>query len=518
MASWPLFRRIAVAFATACLASVAAGQDRVVIGSKAFPESHLLGEIMTLLLRKHTGLEVEHRSELGGTLICHEALLQRQIDLYPEYTGTVWSLVLGEEEQVTDSLRVFLHVEAQYRRLYDLEWLQPFGFDNTYVLALAETRAAELDIETLSDLAAHPGLRAGFSFEFLNRADGYPGLVEHYGIELDARGVEHGLAYEALVTGEIDLFDAYSTDGKLRRFPVRLLVDDRGFFPPYQAAPVVHGALLREHPIVGDVLSRLAFVIDDRAMSELNHRVDVGGERFGDVARDFLEQRGLLEETSAPHTRAEQGFVAFLAERRGETARLLWEHVVLTLLSVALATLLAVPLGIWITRNELAARISLGAASVLQTIPSLALLAVLIAVPGLGLSTRSAVFALFLYALLPILRNTHTGVRDIDPELIDAARAIGLTERETLLRVRLPIASRTIMAGIRTATVISVGVATLAAFIGAGGLGEPIITGLYLTDKRLILSGAVPAALLAIVADIGLGRLERVLTPRGLRT
>ncbi len=501
----------------ATLALVAFGSGApdadVVVGSKAFAESHLLGEIVTQLLRAHTELEVEHRSGLGGTLICHEALTRGEIDLYVEYTGTAWAVVLGREEKVTSSLRTFLGVEAAYRANDDLEWLQPFGFNNTYVIALDARRADELGVTSLSDLARHPGLRAGFSLEFLNRADGYPGLAAHYGLDLDARGLDHGLVYDALRAGEVDLFDAYSTDGKLSRDDVRLLTDDRAFFPPYEAAPVVRGALLRAHPEVGDALARLAFAIDDAAMSALNRRVEVDGAEFDDVARAFLVERGLLEDEAQIGERSG----AWLTKRRAlETLRLTGQHVILTLVSVLLAALVAVPLGVWITRHDLAARVALGVAGVLQTIPSLALLATLIAVPGLGLSRRSAVFALFLYALLPILRNTHTGVRDVDPELVDAARAIGLTDRQTLLRIRMPLAIRTILAGIRTATVISVGVATLAAFIGAGGLGEPIITGLYLNDTRLILSGAIPAALLAIVADFGLGRLERALTPRGL--
>ena len=153
----------------------------------------------------------------------------------------------------------------------------------------------------------------------------------------------------------------------------------------------------------------------------------------------------------------------------------------------------------------------------MQTIPSLALLAFLIAVPGLGLTKRSAVAALTLYAILPILRNTFTGLRSVDPDLIDAARGIGLTPAQVLLRVQLPLATRTILAGIRIATVLSIGFATLAAFIGAGGLGEPILTGLYLNDTRLILAGALPAALLALVADRALSTLEHLVTPRGLR-
>ena len=213
---------------------------------------------------------------------------------------------------------------------------------------------------------------------------------------------------------------------------------------------------------------------------------------------------------------SDDGFWPFLWSRRGETMVLVGEHLWLTAIAVALAMLVAVPLGIALTRNESLATPVLGAVGVIQTIPSLALLAFMIPFPGLGLGARSAIAALFLYALLPIVRNTYTGIREVDGDLIEAGRGMGLTDRQILLKVELPLATRTIMAGLRTATVISIGIATLAAFIGAGGLGDPIVTGLQLNDSFLILSGAIPAAILALVVDFGLGRLERVLIPRGL--
>jgi osmoprotectant transport system permease protein len=332
--------------------------------------------------------------------------------------------------------------------------------------------------------------------------------------------MEHALAYEALAASAIDIVDAYSTDGKLLRYDLHILADDRGFFPPYHAAPIVRGALLRAHPEVREVLERLAYRLPDTTMIRLNYQVEVEGRGFDDVARAFLVGEGLLDPGSrAPGIGADRtmAFIPFFIARWRTTLGLIGEHLVLTFASVLLAAAFAIPLGIWITRHRIAERISLGAAGIVQTIPSLALLAVMIAVPGLGLSVRSAIAALFLYALLPILRNTFAGLRDVDPSLIDAARGMGLTERQILLRIQLPIATRTVMAGLRTSTVISIGVATLAAFIGAGGLGEPIVTGLYLNDTNLILAGAVPAALLALAADFMLGRLERRLTPRGLR-
>jgi osmoprotectant transport system permease protein len=512
-----------IALALALLPAFAPAQERtgVVVGSKSFPESHLLGELMTELLRAGTELDVTHRSGLGGTLITLRALTSGEIDLYVEYTGTAWSVVLEEEQALTDPMQVFLEVQARSRERFDLEWLQPLGFENTYALVMRRERAEELGVRTLSDLVlVGDRLRGGFSLEFLERPDGFHALAAHYGFALaDVRGMEHTLVYDALVAGELDVVDAYSTDGKLLQHDLATLVDDRRFFPPYHAAPVVRRELLERHPEVRTVLERLAFRLDARTMRALNHAVEVEGRPFAEVARGFLVDTGLLDGSAvaSPERRGDRSFVAFFLGRWRETLELLGQHVRLTLVAVLLATLLAVPLGIWMTRHALVARLALGGAGVLQTIPSLALLAFLIAVPGLGLSATSAIVALFLYALLPILRNTYTGVRDVDAELVDAARGLGLTPRQVLVHVRLPLATGTILAGVRTATVISVGVATLAAFIGAGGLGEPILQGIYLNDTRLILAGALPAALLALAAALLLGRVGRRLTPRTLR-
>jgi len=504
------------AFATA----PAAAQGKVVIGSKNFTESHLLGDMIAMMIEARTDLEAEHRSGLGGTLVCWTALQRGEIDIYPDYTGTGWSIVLKEPDKVADPLKAFLYVKEQYARRYDVTWLDPFGLNNTYAIAVRKETADRLGIRTISDLARHAGsLRAGFSIEFMNREDGWPGLSKFYGIEFERlRALEHGLAYEAIAAGEIDVIDAYSTDGKLMRYPLRVLADDRGFFPPYNAAPLVRGATLKAYPEIREALEPLAFALPDSTMMRLNYEVEEGGRNFHEVARSFLVERGLLEDDGSDRARRSRANTwAFIRSRVRPTLELGWEHLQLSLLAVLLAILIAVPTGILVAHSRLGERIALGGASVIQTIPSLALLAFMIAIPGLGLSVRSAITALFLYALLPIMRNTVTGLRSIDSELIDAATGIGLTERQILTRVRLPIATSTIMAGVRTSTVISIGVATLAAFIGAGGLGEPIVTGLYLNDTRLILAGAVPAALLALFADAVLGLVERRLVPRGLR-
>ena len=498
-------------------------ERRIVIGSKPFTENRLLSEIMAQLIEANTDITAERRTNLGGTTVVFSALRDGQIDLYPEYTGTGWSIQLGRTDRVDQPLRAYLYVKDEFERRWGLTWLEPFGFTNSYALAMDGKRADELGVRAISDLVPiEDRLTAGVSHEFLNREDGWPGLTAAYGLHIaDVRGMEHGLAYEALRTGRTNVVDTWTTDGKLLRYDIRILEDDSAFFPPYDAAPVIRDDALQRMPELKDLLDTLAFRIDNRRMQALNARVEEEGGSFEQVAHDFLAEEGLLGANATPaaaHTSApaRRSFAAFLWDRRGETAHLVAQHLWLTGIAMLLAILLAVPLGIWLTRHDRLAAPIVGATGVIQTVPSLALLAFMIPLPGLGLGARSAIAALFLYALLPILRNTYTGIREVDADLIEAARGMGLRGRQILLRVELPLATRTIMAGVRTSTIISIGVATLAAFIGAGGLGDPIITGLQLDDIRLILSGAIPAAILAIVVDWLLGRLEKALVPRGL--
>ncbi|MCA8957084.1 MAG: ABC transporter permease subunit, partial [Planctomycetes bacterium] len=438
--------------------------------------------------------------------------------------------VLREPGRIADPMRAFFRVRERCQKEHDVRWLGPFGLNNTYVLAMQAQRAKELGVQCISDLVkVQARLRAGFSVEFGQRADGLLGLRKTYGLEFGStRTVEHSLAYDAIRSGAIDVMDAYSTDGKLLKLGMRLLEDDRGFFPPYHAAPVVRGAVLRDHPELGKALAELAFRVPDRVAQALNYVVEAG-YRPGLVVRAWLEREGLVEGVDAEAQAAGEALAALLdrdgaaaaivapdsgvwSRRAKRAARLLFEHVAMTGIAVLLAALLAIPLGIFITERPTLRRLALGTAGVLQTIPGLALLAFMI--PLLGLDVKAAVAALLLYAILPILRNTYTGIAGVDPDLVDAARGIGMRPAEVLRWVQLPLAMRTIMAGIRTAAVISIGVATLAAFIGAGGFGELIVEGLYLNDSGLILSGALPAALLAIVTDMVLGRAEIALQPR----
>lgn len=516
--------------------SVRTRGGRIAVGSKGFTENRLLGEMMAQIIEAKTTLSVERRLSLGGTMVVFAAMQSGDIDLCPEYTGTAWSVHLGRTDPVSNPLEVFLEVQGAFERRFDMVWLPPFGFNNGYALVMDETRAEALGITTLSDLKAHErDLRVALTHEFLNREDGFLGLARKYGFRFpQLRGIEHGLAYQAVRSGQTDVVDAYTTDGKLLRYGLRVLRDDKRFFPPYDAAPLVRRDTLERYPELRGALRALAFAIDDATMRELNAQVEDRDGAFAAVATEFLRERGYLATERRPgrdrapdgepaadtaedvSARGEATFVDFMWARRGQTLQRAYEHLWLTGLAVLLATLFAVPLGVWLTRNPGFSPSVLGAAGVIQTVPSLALLAFMIPLPGFGLGARSAVAALFLYAILPILRNTYTGIREVDPELVEAAHAMGLRDRQVLRLLELPLATRTIMAGIRTSSVISVGVATLAAFIGAGGLGEPIVTGLTLNNTYMILSGAIPAALLAVLVDFALGLAERWLVPRGL--
>ncbi|MGK7310621.1 MAG: glycine betaine ABC transporter substrate-binding protein [Candidatus Longimicrobiales bacterium M2_2A_002] len=504
----------------------------VVIGSKPFAESYLLAEIFAQLLEAR-GYAVDRRLGLGATEITFQALRTDGIDLYPEYTGTGLVAILGADP-VSDPEAVMRQVRTVFRDRWGVHWLAPLGFQNTYAIAVTRETAAEYDLSTLSDLAREAGhLTAGLSPDFLGRPDGLPGLrVAYDSMDFGAtRSLLQAVKYEALVQGEVDVIDGYSTDGQIARYDLVVLEDDRGFFPAYQAAPLVAPGLFRDRPGAVAALTELSGMFDEATMRRLNRRIEVDGDELADVAADALAELGLVasprgrestasgaEAAHSPTPTTIQGRSADLLTYMWDRKALLWSltlrHLFLVGVSLVVAVLLAVPLGLGLERMRGGAEGTIRAIGLLQTIPSIALLAFMI--PLIGIGVTPALVALFLYSLYPILRNTYTGVRDASPEAVNAARALGMTRWQQLRWVRLPLAAPVIMAGIRTAAVITVGTATLAAFIGAGGLGDPIVSGLALSDTRLILSGAIPAALLALVVDGGLALAEKMVSPKGI--
>jgi len=471
----------------------AQAQTVISIGSKTFSENHVLAELSAQLLESN-GFTVQRRLGLGGTLIAWEAITTGEIQVYPDYTGTLTEAVFSDLDVSVQTLDAALSQ-------YGLRVVARPGFNNSYALAMDRSHALALGISKISDLAAHPNLVFGFSHEFLNRGDGWPALSAHYGLKQQTLGLEHALAYPAVEAGEIRATDAYTTDGELEQFDLLLLRDDGAFFPRYDAVLLGNEQL----PVsAAALLAKLNGILDDNSMRSLNRRVAIDGLSPRAAANEFLQQRGLIKEAahSAP---------GLLDRVLHNTAT----HLKLTAAALLLACLVAIPSALLLASRERLAKALLYATGLLQTIPALALLALFIPVMGLG--SAPAIAALFLYSLLPIVRNTLTGLFAVDPMLKDVARGIGLTPRQQLLKVELPLAAPAILAGIKTAAIISIGTATLAAFVGAGGLGEPIITGLSLNDQNLILEGAIPAALLAIVVELAFEWLERGLIPAHLR-
>lgn len=481
----PELRAIVVLIMSLCAATTAVA-DATVFGSKAFTESVILGELAAQLTRE-AGHRAEHRRQLGGTRVLWSALVRGDIDCYPEYTGTLRTEIFADKNLADDDqLRAALTKESVWTST-------PLGFNNTYVLGMRRDRAAALGITRLSQLADHPTLRLGFSNEFMERVDGWPGIRAHYRLpQKDVRGLAHDLAYRGLESGALDITDLYSTDAEIVHYDLTTLEDDAKFFPAYDAVIVCRNDVAA--PVL-ESLNRLGGRLTEAVMTKLNARAALDREPETQIAANFLR---------------DQLHVSASAEVDGRAVRI-WqrtrEHLAMVGISLGLAILVAIPLGIVAFYRRAVGRVVFAVADVLQTLPALALLVFLI--PWLGIGYAPAVVALFLYSLLPILRNTHTGLADVPRDLRESAEALGLPRTAQLRYVELPLAARSILSGIRTAAVINVGTATLGALIGAGGYGQPILTGIRLDDTNLILEGAVPAALLALFVQWGFGRMER---------
>ncbi len=503
---------VALAAAALALAAVqpALSADKpLVVGSKRFTESYVLGEIVCQTLVA-AGRACTHRQGLGNTGILEQALAAGEVDLYPEYTGTIVRAILKRE--TPPGSNPTLPELNEWLAPRGLKAAIPLGFNNTYALAMPEAEARRLGVAKISDLARLPAgtIRPGLSHEFIVREDGWPALQRAYALPFAAgNALDHGLAYDAVKAGRVNLIDAYSTDARIGRDGLRVLADDRAFFPRYDAV------LLMRLTVDESLLLGLVRRIDEPRMIALNAQAELDGKPFAEVARAFLGAPRLPQAaTSAPgvpSTAVPRGLVGRLFAP--DLARLAGQHVLLVFASVALAVIVAVPLGIAAWRWPRAAAVVLAAVGLLQTLPSLALLAFLIAALG-TIGFVPALLALFVYALLPIVANTHEGLRGVPAELSLAARALGLSSVQCLRLVELPLAMPTILAGVKTAAVINVGTATVAAFVGAGGFGERIVAGLAVNDTAAMLAGALPAALLALVVQ-GLFHLAERRARRG---
>jgi osmoprotectant transport system permease protein len=467
------------------------------IGSKKFTESVIVGEAVAGLVRD-AGFRAVHRRELGGTRVLWNALVRGEIDVYPEYTGTIVEEIFAREGlRGEDAVR-----EALERR--GIRMTASLGFRNNYAIGMREETCRKLGIRTLSDLRKHPGLVLGLSHEFMDRRDGWPGLSSRYRLpQKRVFGMDHDLAYRALAAGSIDATDVYTTDAEIAYYHLRTLDDDLRYFPVYTAVLLYRADLGDRAPDAVAAMKRLEGTISEAEMIRMNELAKIRKVPETAVAGDFLAA-GLSVGTTVPG--------ATLFDRLWKMTR---EHLYLVAVSLLAAIVVSIPLGILADRRPAWGPMILGVVGTIQTVPSLALLVFMI--PLLGIGGPPAILALFLYSLLPIVRNTYTGLRNIPPSARESAEALGLPDGARLRRIELPMASRDILAGIKTSAVINVGTATLGALIGAGGYGQPILTGIRLDDMGLILQGAVPAALLALLVQGAFGLLERVVVPKGLR-
>jgi len=466
----------------------------IVIGSKKFTESYVLGEIAKRTL-SDAGIPVEHRQGMGGTIIVWQALRGGQIDAYPEYTGTIAQEILKSDQSLSlDEIR-------QALGKFGVGTTEPLGFNNTYALVMRRSEAQRLGVRTISDLRKHPELKIGLTHEFLDRQDGWGPLRERYALpQRNVIGIDHALGYSALANGSIDVKDAYSTDAKIEQNDLVALEDDLQFFPKYEAV-FLYRLSVPEDAIAA--LRRLEGTLDEKRMVRLNAEAE--------RTKNYTRAANLYFEPGARSGRTVgESFPQKLA-------RWTIRHLQLAGFSLLLSVIFGIPLGIVASRGGAIGQAILGFASIVQTIPSLALLALLVPIPFFGISLRTAIAALFLYGLLPIVRNTASGLQDIPRSFRESAIALGLSPMTRLWQIYLPMASRSILSGIKTSAVINVGTATLAALIGAGGLGEPILSGLNLNDHVTILEGAIPAAVLALLVQWIFDLLDRVLIPKGLR-
>ena len=514
LAVWILV--LAPALVDPSLTFSSSNQNTIVVGSKNFMENRLLAEMFAQLIESRTKVTVERRLGLAGTQVCFEALKTGGIDLYPEYTGTGLVTILGQEASKS-SRETLNRVRAEFLARWNLWWISPLGFENSYALALPRKQAQTLHLRTISDLTkVSSSMKAGLGYEFVQRADGYPGLQQVYGLQFkEIATMQQSLKYQATDSGDVDVLDVYTTDGRLAIYDFVVLEDDLHFFPPYEAAALARGETLERIPELGSTLTLLTNALDAKLMRKLNLRIQEQGEPIEHVARDALTILGLLDQPRVKSTSAETANLGrYIWQYRSSLFLRIGEHVGLAGVALFFGILIAVPMGLLLERNRALAEPVIRLIGMSQTIPSIALLAFMI--PLFGVGALPAIVALWIYSIFPILRNTYSGLRDAAPTAVEAAKALGMTEWQTLSWVRLPLAAPVIMAGVRTSAVITVGTATLAAFIGAGGLGVPIVSGLQLADTTIILSGALPAAGLALVVDGGLGLVERWVQPKGL--
>ena len=491
--------------------TTASAQAPLQVGSKRFTESYILGEIIAQTTQGPGATTAVHQRGMGNTAILLSALESRSIDVYPDYTGTIAREILKLPD-VPPLAELNTRLAPR-----GLAVAVPLGFDNSYALAMRSSVAREKGIARISDLKQHPELRLGLSQEFLGRADGWPNLARAYGLSFaPPKGLDHGLAYEAIAGGQVDVIDIYTTDAKLDKYQLTVLADDLKFFPRYDAVLLYRADVPTRFPKAWAALAQLEGRLDNAAMRRLNAAAELEGKDFAAIASTWLSARPAQAggTTSASDSAMRPTLWQLLFAP--DFGRLALEHVGLVFTALAASCAIGIPLGLLAARCRPTAPLVFGVTGVIQTIPALALLAFLIPMTG-RIGVVPAFIALTLYALLPIVRNTQVGLTQIPRGMVEAAKSLGLRATTILQEIQLPLAMPTLLAGIKTSAVLNVGTATIAAFIGAGGFGERIVTGLALNDQTMLLAGAIPVAVLALAIQGAFELLEKWVVPAGLQ-
>lgn len=498
-----------------CVPTTALAQKpKITVGSKSFTESVILGELLSHLAQ-NSGAQVQHRAELGGTQILWQALISGEIDAYVDYTGTIREEILAEDTRQGNKIESENDMQNALAKR-NVIMSERIGFNNTYALGMRRSVAQKLGITKISDLKKHPQLELGFSDEFVERKDGWRPLKDKYSLpHTQIKVMDHNLAYRGLENDSIAVADLYTTDPEIKYYDLLALEDDLGFFPVYYAVVLMRDDLPKRNPQVAEAILKSQGLISPEEMASMSAQVRLDRRPEKIVAGEFLNKKLNLS-LSLP----QEGRWADLRKMVERIFSTTWEHLFLVLVSLSLAILTAIPLGILAARNETLGQTVLGIVGVIQTLPSMALLVFmmpLFALFEMGIGPAPAIMALFLYSLLPIVRGTYAGLKQIPASIRESAEVLGLNPKARLKLVELPLALPSILSGIKTAAVINVGTATIGALIGAGGYGSPILTGIRLNDLALILQGAIPAAVLALAVQFGFGLLEKRIVSPGLR-
>ncbi|MFW7377707.1 MAG: glycine betaine ABC transporter substrate-binding protein [Oligoflexus sp.] len=464
------------------------------IGSKKFTENVILANIAGLILEQE-GLDVQYQHELGGTRILWEAMQRGDLAIYPEYTGTLqFEILMQPDLDSWEKLQSALLEQG-------IGISPPLGFNNTYGVGMRRQHAKKLGIEKVSDLQRYPDLVYGLGHEFIERADGWSALKQRYTLpEVQLRGMDHDIAYRAIANKSIDVMDVYTTDAEIEAYDLLVLEDDLSHFPRYEAVYVYRSDI---EGLVKPHLEQLAGKISEQKMIRMNAAAKLGGVAAMQVAANYLED--------VFHLSIQVTEVSLFDEILDRSR----EHIFLVLVSLAAAIVVAVPLGMWAANWQRSGQFILAIVGMIQTMPSLALLVIMIPIFGIG--AFPALVALFFYSLLPIVRGTYLGFSSISNEMRETAEVLGLSAISRFHFVYWPLALSSVLSGIKTAAVINVGTATLGALIGAGGFGQTMLRGIRLDDSQLILAGALPAACLALLVQWLFDLLERFSVSPGLK-